>query len=82
MYTLDTFAHILLLFHLRILRILKHIQIFLMFVTALFRNTQLPQRFQVDDVIINWTDSYNLTLFLNYSILECCLYSRYGIFAT
>jgi hypothetical protein len=78
----QTLAHILLLFHLRILRKLKHIPIFLMFVAALFRNTDLSRRFQLDDIIINWTDSYNLKLlFPNYTLLQCCLYSRHGIFA-
>jgi hypothetical protein len=71
----QTLAHILLLFRLRSLRNLEYIRIFLMFVTALFRNIDLSQRLEVHDIIINWADSYNFQQFYNVVFIHVMAFS-------
>jgi hypothetical protein len=53
-----------------------------MFVAALLGFIDFSERFQVHDIAINSTDSYSFQQLLKYSILECCHYSGYDIFAT
>jgi hypothetical protein len=45
-------------------------------------NVNLSECFQVHDIIINYTDSYNFRQFQKYFLLESCYYSGYDMFAT
>jgi hypothetical protein len=73
-------THIFLLSHLRNIRNLEYIWIFIIFETALFGNNDLSERFQVhDDSLINRTYSYHFPQHPKYSLSQCCHYSRYDI---
>jgi hypothetical protein len=81
-YAKDMHIYVFLLPHLRILRNLEYIRIYLMFAIAIYPITHFSERFQVHDIINNSTESYNFQQFLKYSLFECCHFSRYDMFAS
>jgi hypothetical protein len=75
----NTYKSFFLLSHLSNTRNPGYITIFIIFVTALLRNNVLSKLFQMNDMIINCTHSYNFQQYPKYSPPECCHSSRYGI---